>query len=126
VFPPTNQAEWVAGLPRNARPYPCPIACDTPLDGSLDTGLCRSLVAGSGTRVAADPTASVRRLRLICPNDYTRLTRQMPQPKKTSTERAVRAKRETRALDFKEHFDPNSAAHWTELVKDFMAIANSS
>jgi len=49
----------------------------------------------------------------------------MPQPKETSTERAVRAKRETRNLDFKQHFNPDSAADWTELVKDFMAMANS-
>ena len=50
---------------------------------------------------------------------------QMPRPQETSTERATRAKRETRSLDFKERFDPDSTADWTELVKDFMAMANS-
>jgi hypothetical protein len=50
---------------------------------------------------------------------------QMPRHQETSTERATRAKRETRSLDFKERFDPDSTADWTELVKDFMAMANS-
>jgi hypothetical protein len=49
----------------------------------------------------------------------------MPRRQETSVERAQRAKRETRSLDFKECFDPDSAADWTELVKDFMAMANS-
>lgn len=49
----------------------------------------------------------------------------MPRRQETSIERAQRAKRETRSLDFKECFDPDSAADWTELVKDFMAMANS-
>lgn len=29
----------MAGLPREARPEPCPIACDTPLDRAVDTKL---------------------------------------------------------------------------------------
>ncbi|MEA2373468.1 MAG: putative DNA-binding domain [Solirubrobacteraceae bacterium] len=49
----------------------------------------------------------------------------MARRKLTSIERAERAKRESRTLDFKEQFDPSSAAEWPELVKDFVAMANS-
>jgi predicted HTH transcriptional regulator len=49
----------------------------------------------------------------------------MPRSQPTNIERAERAKRETRNLDFKERFDPGDAAEWCELVKDFMAMANS-
>jgi hypothetical protein len=49
----------------------------------------------------------------------------MPRRQETSVERAERAKRERRGLDFKECFDPDSTADWTELVKDFMGMANS-
>jgi hypothetical protein len=49
----------------------------------------------------------------------------MPRRKPTSTERAERAKRETKTIDFKAQFDPSLAADWCELVKDFMAMANS-
>jgi hypothetical protein len=49
----------------------------------------------------------------------------VPRRPQTIIERAQRAKRESKRLDFKECFDPESAADWTELVKDFMAMANS-
>jgi hypothetical protein len=40
-------------------------------------------------------------------------------------DRAESAKRESRNLDFKEQFDPAAAGEWCELVKDFVAMANS-
>jgi Putative DNA-binding domain/EC042_2821-lke REase len=49
----------------------------------------------------------------------------MPRKAESAVARAQRAKRETRNLDFKECFHPDSTADWTELVKDFMAMANS-
>jgi hypothetical protein len=49
----------------------------------------------------------------------------MPRRRLTSVERAERAKRESRTLDFKEHFDPEVGAEWPELVKDLVAMANS-
>lgn len=39
--------------------------------------------------------------------------------------KAKSAKRESKYLDFKSEFDPNSAAAWCELVKDIVACANS-
>jgi len=41
------------------------------------------------------------------------------------TKRAVDAKRESKTVDFKRTFDPQSAADWCELVKDLVAMANS-
>lgn len=38
---------------------------------------------------------------------------------------AKTASRESKALDFKDRFDPNSAAEWIELLKDVAAMANS-
>jgi len=35
------------------------------------------------------------------------------------------AKRESRSVDFKRSFDPTSAGDWCEMVKDFVAFANS-
>jgi predicted HTH transcriptional regulator len=49
----------------------------------------------------------------------------MPSRKPTAVERAERAKRESRTLDFKERFDPESASDCAELIKDLMAMANS-
>jgi hypothetical protein len=43
----------------------------------------------------------------------------------TSIERAQLAKRESGKLDFKERFDPGVRAEWPELLKDFVAMANS-
>jgi len=40
-------------------------------------------------------------------------------------ERAEKAKRESRYLDFKESFDPSSDPEFIELVKDLVAMANS-
>jgi hypothetical protein len=39
--------------------------------------------------------------------------------------KAVHTKRETRSIEFKEAFDPNSSQDWCELIKDIVAIANS-
>ncbi len=39
--------------------------------------------------------------------------------------RALTAKRESKHVEFKQAFDPNSARGWCELVKDLAAIANS-
>jgi hypothetical protein len=39
AFSAANRAGWVAGQPREARLRTCPIACNTPLDGVLDTQL---------------------------------------------------------------------------------------
>ena len=39
--------------------------------------------------------------------------------------RALTAKRESKHVEFKQGFDPNSARGWCELVKDLAAIANS-
>jgi hypothetical protein len=44
---------------------------------------------------------------------------------KSHTERAKLAKRESRYIDFKASFDPNSKREWVELTKDFAAMANS-
>jgi hypothetical protein len=49
----------------------------------------------------------------------------MPRRRPPSTERARSAKRESKTVDFKERFDPDDAADWPELIKDFMAMANS-
>ena len=38
---------------------------------------------------------------------------------------AIRAKRESKSIDFKEKFDPTSDCDWCEVVKDIVAIANS-
>jgi hypothetical protein len=40
-------------------------------------------------------------------------------------EKALNAKRESKHVEFKETFDPNSAQEWCEIVKDLVAIANS-
>jgi hypothetical protein len=40
-------------------------------------------------------------------------------------EKALIAKKETRSVDFKRSFDPDSAADWCEFVKDLVAMANS-
>jgi hypothetical protein len=42
-----------------------------------------------------------------------------------ATNNPVRAKGETRSIDFKSSFDPDSAADCCELIKDIVAIANS-
>lgn len=39
--------------------------------------------------------------------------------------KAQHAKRESKYVDFKEQFDPNSSRDWIELVKDIVAMANS-
>src|SRR5437870_12078012 len=39
--------------------------------------------------------------------------------------KGLAAKRESKYVEFKEQFDPNSAGAWCELVKDIVAIANS-
>lgn len=38
---------------------------------------------------------------------------------------ALSAKRESKTVDFKSSFDPESNGDWCELIKDFVAIANS-
>jgi hypothetical protein len=40
-------------------------------------------------------------------------------------ERAENAKRESRYIDFKRSFDPTENGEWVELIKDFVAMANS-
>ena len=40
-------------------------------------------------------------------------------------ERAENAKRESKYLDFKSEFNPNSSGSWCELIKDVVAFANS-
>jgi hypothetical protein len=40
-------------------------------------------------------------------------------------ERAEGAKRESRYIDFKSSFDPSQNGEWVELIKDFVAMANS-
>ena len=40
-------------------------------------------------------------------------------------EKALTAKRESKHVEFKQSFDPNSAGEWCELIKDLAAIANS-
>ena len=42
-----------------------------------------------------------------------------------SVEKALKAKRESRYVEFKNTFDPQSGQDWCELLKDFAAIANS-
>jgi hypothetical protein len=50
----------------------------------------------------------------------------MPTAKKSITEAdPAAAAGESRSLDFKESFDPNSGRDWVELVKDIAAMANS-
>lgn len=39
--------------------------------------------------------------------------------------KALCAERETRSIEFKQSFDPQSAREWCELVKDLVALANS-
>ncbi len=39
--------------------------------------------------------------------------------------KALTAKRESKHVEFKQHFDPNSLGEWCEVVKDLAAIANS-
>ena len=40
-------------------------------------------------------------------------------------QRALAAKRESKYIEFKESFDPDSPADWCEVIKDIVAIANS-
>ena len=40
-------------------------------------------------------------------------------------DRAREAKRESKYVDFKEQFDPRVEGEWIELIKDFVAMANS-
>lgn len=40
--------------------------------------------------------------------------------------RALTARRESRQVEFKQGFDPTSLADWCEIIKDIVAIANSS
>jgi len=40
-------------------------------------------------------------------------------------ERGLKAKRESKYVDFKRSFDPSSAGEWCELIKDIVAMANS-
>ena len=40
-------------------------------------------------------------------------------------DRAIKAKRESKYVDFKSSFDPASTGEWCELVKDIVAMANS-
>jgi schlafen family protein len=40
-------------------------------------------------------------------------------------QRALTAKRESKYIEFKEDFDPNSPGQWCEVIKDIVAIANS-
>lgn len=46
-------------------------------------------------------------------------------PSLSIVERALRASRETREIEFKSEFDPSQRGHWCEIIKDIMAIANS-
>lgn len=45
--------------------------------------------------------------------------------KNGNKEQAANAKRESRNVDFKSRFDPDSSAEWCELVKDIVAMANT-
>jgi hypothetical protein len=49
----------------------------------------------------------------------------MPRQARTVQERVVAARRESRDLDFKDHFDPDQTPECIELVKDIIAMANS-
>lgn len=49
----------------------------------------------------------------------------MARRKATPAERARDAKRESKTLDFKDCFNPGENWQWPELVKDFVAMANS-
>jgi hypothetical protein len=40
-------------------------------------------------------------------------------------EKALKAKHESKHVEFKEAFDPNSAQDWCEIIKDLVAVANS-
>ena len=40
-------------------------------------------------------------------------------------QKALSAKRESKYVEFKQSFDPNSAREWCEIIKDIVAIANS-
>jgi len=40
-------------------------------------------------------------------------------------DKGLRAKRESRFVDFKRSFDPESAGEWCEIIKDVVAMANS-
>lgn len=41
------------------------------------------------------------------------------------THKAIKAKKESKYIEFKECFDPESAREWCELIKDIVAIGNS-
>lgn len=49
----------------------------------------------------------------------------MARRSRTHIERAAQAKRESKNLDFKDRFDPSNKGEWLELLKDFVAMANS-
>jgi len=40
-------------------------------------------------------------------------------------EKGLRAKRESKYVDFKRKFDPANPGEWCELIKDMVAMANS-
>jgi predicted HTH transcriptional regulator len=44
---------------------------------------------------------------------------------KRKLEKALQVKRESKHVDFKEAFDPDSRGDWCEILKDVVAIANS-
>ena len=44
---------------------------------------------------------------------------------KRKLEKALQVKRESKHVDFKEAFDPDSKGDWCEILKDVVAIANS-
>ena len=52
-------------------------------------------------------------------------TTSMPRKRPIFAERVEAAKGESRSLDFKERFDPRDRSEWVELIKDFVAMANS-
>ncbi|HBE45284.1 MAG TPA: hypothetical protein DDW17_07525 [Deltaproteobacteria bacterium] len=49
----------------------------------------------------------------------------MKQHRQKSLEDVKRAKKESKYLDFKEKFDPNSSKDWCEIIKDIIAMSNS-
>ncbi len=55
----------------------------------------------------------------------SRILALMPRPKLSSVEKAKAAKRESKALDFKERFDPGEKSEWPEIIKDLVAMANT-
>lgn len=68
----------------------------------------------AGDRIGADESVPAAYARALISRKMSKLL-----------DKGLKAKRESKYVDFKRSFDPHSAGEWCELVKDMVAMANS-